>query len=53
MEEYTDEQEMESMVIDYEKERHQRMVFGENQGRGYDEKYFLDDKSWDVYMIKK
>ena len=44
-----DEEEMDNVNLDDEKERHWRMVFEDNDGGVDDEKALLHAKSWDAY----
>ena len=41
------------MKLDYERERHRRMVFEENDGGVNDQKATINTKGLDVYMNKK
>ena len=41
------------MKLDYERERHWRIVFEENCGGVDDKKAFLYSKRWDVYLNEK
>ena len=46
-----DEEDMEDVRLDDERERHWRMVFEDNGGGVDYDKELLHDKRWDVYII--
>ena len=46
----TDEQEIEDVHLEYERERHWRMVLVNNYGGLDDAKTLIHDKTWDVYV---
>ena len=48
-----DEEEIEDVVLDDERERHWRMVFEENNGGVDGKKALLHAKKWDVYNSEK
>ena len=48
-----DEEEIDDVNLDDEKERHWRMVFEYNDGGVDDAKAFLHAKRWDVYANEK
>ena len=48
-----DEEDMEDIKLDNERESHWRMVFEDNNGGVDDKKAFLHDKRWYVYVNKK
>ena len=48
-----DEEEIEDVVLDDERERHWRMVFEDNNGGVDGTKALLHDKKWDVYNSEK
>ena len=50
---YTDAEEMEDVRLGYERERHWRMVFEDNDGGVDNHKSIPHAKRWDVYMNKK
>ena len=52
MENYPDEEEMDDVNIDDERERHWRNVFEDNEG-GVDEKALLHAKRWGLYLNEK
>ena len=45
-----DEEDMEDVKLDNERERHWRIVFEDNDGGVDDKKSILHAKRWDVYM---
>ena len=45
-----DEEEMDDINLDDERERHWRMVFEDNDGGVDDAKAFLHAKRWDIYV---
>ena len=53
VEDDTDEEEMDDVILDDERERHWRMVFEENDGGVDDAKALLHDKRWDIYVDEK
>ena len=48
-----DEEEMDNINLDDERERHWRMVFKDNYGGVDDAKELLHDKRWDIYVNDK
>ena len=48
-----DEEEMENVNLDDDRERHRKMVFEENDGGVDDAKELLHAKRWDVYVNEK
>ena len=50
MDDDTDEEEMDNINLDYEREINWRMVSEDNDGRVDDAKALLHDKRWDVYV---
>ena len=50
MEQDTDEEDMEYLKLDNDRERHWRMVFEDNDGGVDDKKELLHVKRWDIYM---
>ena len=48
-----DEEEMEDVKLYDERERHWKMVFEDNDGGVDNEKAFLHDKRWDIYVNEK
>ena len=53
MEDDTDEEEMDGVNLDDERERHWMMVFEDN-GRGVDDaKSWIHAKRWDIYVNEK
>ena len=48
-----DEEEVEDVRLDNERERHWRMFFEDNDGGVDDQKVILHNKMWDVYMNEK
>ena len=48
METNPDDEEIEDVVLDYERDRHWRMVFEDNNGGVDGTKAFLHTKKWDV-----
>ena len=52
MENYPDEEEMDDVNIDDERERHWRNIFKDNEG-GVDKKAFLHANRWDLYLNEK
>ena len=53
MEDDPDEEEMENVKLDDEREHHWRMVFKDNYGGADDKKTLLHAKRWDVYLNEK
>ena len=53
MENFPDEEEMDDVNLDDERERHWRIVFKENGGGVDDAKALLHAKRWDVYVNEK
>ena len=53
VEDDTDEEEMDKVNIDNERDRHWRMVFEDNEGGVDDKKAFLHAKRWDLYVNEK
>ena len=53
MEDDPDEEEMDDVNLDDERERHWRMVFKENYGGVDDAKELLHAKRWDIYVNEK
>ena len=53
MEDDPDEEEMDDVNLDDERERHWRMVFEDNDGGVDDAKALLNDKRWDLYVNDK
>ena len=53
MEDDPDEEEMENVKLDDEREHHWRMVFKDNYGGVDDKKTLLHAKRWDVYLNEK
>ena len=53
MEDDTDEEDMEDVSLDDERERHWRMVFEENYGGVDDKNELLHAKRWDIYVNEK
>ena len=53
VEDDTDEKEMDNVNLDHERERHWRMVFGNNCGGVDDKKALLHAKRWYVYANEK
>ena len=45
-----DEEDMENISLDDERERHCRMLFEDNDGGVDDAKAFLHAKRWDIYV---
>ena len=50
---YSDEEEIEDVKLDYEKERQWKVVFEDNDGGVEDKKELLHAKRWDVYMNER
>ena len=48
-----DEEDMDNVNLDDERERHWRMVFEDNDGGVDDEKEFLHAKRWYIYLNEK
>ena len=53
MEDYPDEEEMDDVNLDDERERHWRIVFEENDGGVDNTKALIHDKRWDIYVDEK
>ena len=53
MEDDIDGEDMDDVNLDDERERHWRMVFKDNDGEVDDEKEFLHDTRWDIYVNEK
>ena len=53
MEDYPDEEEMDDVNIDNERERHWRMVFEDNEGSVDDNKSLIHAKRWDLYVNER
>ena len=53
MEDNTDEEDMETVNLDNERERHWRMVFEDNVGGVEDARVLIHAKRWDVYVNEK
>ena len=53
MEDDPDEEDMDDVSSDYERERHWRMVLQDNEGGVDDKKVLLHAKMWDVYVNEK
>ena len=53
MEDDHDEEEIEGVKLDYEREHHWRMVFEDNDGGVDDKKALLHTKRWYVYVNEK
>ena len=53
MEDDPDEEEMDDLNIDDERERHWRMVFKDNEGGVDDKKALLHTKRWYLYVNEK
>ena len=53
MEDDPDEEEMDNLNIDDERELHWRMVFEDNDGGVDDAKLLLHAKRWDLYVNEK
>ena len=52
MENNPDEEDMDDVNIDDERERHWRIIFEDNEG-GVDEKALLHANRWDLYLNEK
>ena len=50
VDDYPDEEKMDDVNLDDERERHWRMVFEDNEGGVDDKKTLLHAKRWDLYV---
>ena len=53
MEADPDDEKMDDVRLNNKRQSYWRVVFGDNKGRLYDEKYIIHDKRWYVYMENK
>ena len=53
MDTYTDQEQINDVVLNDDRERHRCMVFEDNNGGVYETKALLHDKKWGVYNSQK